>query len=86
MAKGRENVIVTRTFSKLYGLASLKAGYGFGNLERMARVRALRQVYESGLMMYHGAAAALEDEAHVVDTIEMAKEGRAFLYQEFELS
>lgn len=77
-------VIVTRTFSKLYGLASLKAGYAFGNIERMAPVRALRQVYESGMMMYHGAAAALEDEAHVVDTIEMAKEGRAYLYQEFE--
>ncbi len=77
-------VIVTRTFSKLYGLASLKAGFGFGSLERMAPVKAIRQVYESGLMMYHGAAAALGDEAHVVDTIEMAKEGRAYLYKEFE--
>ena len=77
-------IIVTRTFSKLYGLASLKAGFGFGNLDRIAPVRAIRQVYESGLMMYHGAAAALEDEAHIVDTLEMARSGRAYLYSQFE--
>ena len=77
-------VISTRTFSKVYGLASLKAGFGFGNKERMAPVVAKRHVYESGLMMYAGAAAALEDEEHVVNSIEMAHEGRALIYQEFD--
>ncbi len=77
-------VIMTRTFSKLYGLASLKAGFGFGSAERIAPVKAIRQVYESGLMMYHGAAAALSDEAHVVDTVEMAKAGRAYMYEQFD--
>ena len=33
------NLIVTRTFSKLYGLASLRAGFGFGRVELMDRVR-----------------------------------------------
>jgi len=77
-------VIVTRTFSKLYGLASLKAGYGFGNRYRMAPILERRHVYQSGLMMYAGASAALEDEEHVVNTLDMAREGRAYIYKEFE--
>ena len=77
-------VIVTRTFSKLYGLASLKAGYGFGNTERMAPVRERRHVHQSGLMMYAGASAALDDEEHVVNTLDMAQEGRAFIYKELD--
>ncbi len=78
------NVIVTRTFSKLYGLASLRVGYGFGHLETMERVRSTRHVSETGIVAYQAAMAALTDEAHEVNSLEMTINGRNYLYQELD--
>jgi len=75
------NIIVARTFSKVYGLASLRVGYGFGKLERIAPVRDRRHTFESGRMAYVGAAAALSDEVHIVNTIDMVRSGREYLYE-----
>ena len=74
------NIIVARTFSKVYGLASLRVGYGFGNLERIAPVRKRRHSFQTGSMAYAGAAAALNDEVYIVNTIDMVREGRNYLY------
>jgi len=75
------NVIVARTFSKVYGLASLRVGYGFGKLESIAPVRDRRHSFESGRMAYVGAAAAINDEVHIVNTIDMVRNGREYLYE-----
>lgn len=75
------NMIATRTFSKVYGLASLRVGYGFGKQELVAHVRARWHPMGTGRMAYAGAAAALADEAHIVNTIELVKNGRKFFYQ-----
>ena len=78
------NLIVARTFSKVYGLASLRLGYGFGSLPAITPVRNGRNKFEIGRMAYAGAAAALSDEEHVVNTIEMVQAGREYFYEELD--
>lgn len=78
------SIICTRTFSKVYGLAGLRVGYGFGKQELVEQVRNTRHVSETGAVAYLAAAAALTDEAHVVNTLEMVRNGREYLYTELE--
>lgn len=78
------DVLVTRTFSKLHGLASLRVGYGFGRIDLMDRVRQYKLHFNSGRMAYLGAAAALADEEHISASLEMVRNGRAFFYQQFD--
>ena len=44
MAKGRKNLIVTRTFAKIYGLAGLRLGYAFGHPDVIAYLDRARTV------------------------------------------
>lgn len=75
IARGRQ-LLVTRTFSKLYGLASLRVGYCFGPASLIARIRLQRVHFNSGRMAFLGAAAAVEDEQHIQATLDMVREGR----------
>ena len=77
-------IICTRTFSKVYGLASLRVGFGFGHHSSVEKVRNTRHRSDTGRIGYLGAAAALLDEAHVVNTIELVRNGRNYLYQELD--
>lgn len=58
-------LIVTRTFSKIYGLAGLRIGYGVGSLAVMDAMARLRQPFNVNLLAQVAATAALEDVAHV---------------------
>jgi histidinol-phosphate aminotransferase len=75
-------VLVTRTFSKLHGLASLRIGYGFGRQDLIALVRQRQMPFNSGRLAYLAAAAALDDEEHIDDTLGMVRDGRQFFYRE----
>jgi histidinol-phosphate aminotransferase len=69
-------LIVSRTFSKVYGLAGLRVGYGVGQpeiLEPMDRVRMPANVNAVGLA---AAIAALDDGAHVERSVALTLEGR----------
>jgi histidinol-phosphate aminotransferase len=82
--KSRRATIVTRTMSKLYGLASVRFGYGFadrGMIDLMQRVRVPFNVSSPAA---HAAAAALEDDAFRIDTIAMNDEGKTYLAAEFD--
>lgn len=78
------DVLVTRTFSKLHGLASLRVGYGFGRVELMDRVRQHKLHFNSGRLAYLGAAAALDDEEHISASLDMVRNGREYFYQKFD--
>jgi histidinol-phosphate aminotransferase len=74
------DVLVTRTFSKLHGLASLRVGYGFGREELMEKVRRYKLPFNSGRLTYLGAAAAVDDEEHTRQSLEMVRNGRRQYY------
>ncbi|NJP38198.1 histidinol-phosphate transaminase [Alkalicoccus luteus] len=55
------NLLVLRTFSKAYGIASLRVGYGVGNVELIAAVEPGREPFNTNSAAQAGALAALKD-------------------------
>ena len=64
----RRNLILMRTFSKIYGLAGLRIGYGVGNPEFIAALEKIRQPFNINLLAQTAALAALDDAEHVRKT------------------
>ena len=64
----RKNLILMRTFSKIYGLAGLRIGYGIGNPEFIAALEKIRQPFNINLLAQTAALAALDDKEHVLKT------------------
>lgn len=59
------NVVVLRTFSKVYGLAGIRIGYGVGSAEVIAAVQKVRQPFNMNSLGLVAAEAALSDRAFV---------------------
>lgn len=59
------NLIVTRTFSKIYGLAALRIGYGIGQPEFIRMIEALRQPFNVTRLSQKAAVAALVDQSYI---------------------
>jgi histidinol-phosphate aminotransferase len=81
LVRRHDNVIRTRTFSKVYGLAGLRIGYGIGNRELIDSVGRLRQPFNSGSVGQVAACAALGDSEHVRATLANNKIGKDRLYK-----
>jgi histidinol-phosphate aminotransferase len=64
----RKNLILMRTFSKIYGLAGLRIGYGIGNPEFISALEKIRQPFNINLLAQTAALAALDDDEHVRKT------------------
>ena len=61
----RSQTLVLRTFSKLYGLAGLRVGYGIGPAALVDAMRRVQRGYDVGLLSQLAALASLDDEAEV---------------------
>lgn len=81
--KKYSNIIVTRTFSKIYGLGGLRVGYGIAHPDLLLAMRKVKMPFNVSNLGMAGALAALEDEAHLQKSIEVNHEGLAFLEKEF---
>jgi histidinol-phosphate aminotransferase len=77
------NVIVMRTFSKIQGLANLRIGYGITNEKLASVLQKTRQPFNANGIAQAGALAGLSDDAHMLRTREITREGRDFLEAEF---
>ncbi|HSY73949.1 MAG TPA: histidinol-phosphate transaminase [Dongiaceae bacterium] len=64
----RKNLILMRTFSKIYGLAGLRIGYGIGNPDLIAALEKTRQPFNINSLAQAAALAALDDAEHVRKT------------------
>ena len=64
----RPNLILMRTFSKIYGLAGVRIGYGIGHPEFIAALEKIRQPFNINLLAQTAALAALDDIEHVRKT------------------
>ena len=66
----RENLLILRTFSKVYGLAGLRIGYGIGRPELLSAMNKLRTPFNTSGVAQAAALAALDDKEHVKRCIE----------------
>jgi histidinol-phosphate aminotransferase len=73
------NLVVLRTFSKIYGLAGLRLGYAFARPEYVAYLDRVRAPFNVNLVAQAAGAAALADEEHVVRSRELVHGQRPFL-------
>lgn len=83
------NVVSVRTFSKVYGLAGLRIGYGIAYEELAQYIRRLRVPFHINAVSMRGALAALDDREHVERSVQHNRVEREFLYaglDELELS
>jgi histidinol-phosphate aminotransferase len=71
------NLVVTRTFSKIYGLAGLRVGYALASAEVADLMNRVRQPFNVNNLAIAAAAAALDDEAFVSASYELNRRGMA---------
>ena len=64
----KPNLLLMRTFSKIYGLAGLRLGYGIGTAELVAALEKVRQPFNINSVAQAGALAALDDREHMTHT------------------
>ncbi|WP_035588912.1 histidinol-phosphate transaminase [Hippea jasoniae] len=78
------NVIILRTFSKAYGLAGLRIGYGVAHPEIINYLNRVRPPFNVNIVAQNAALAALDDIEHVKKTVLDAKKQKEYLYTEFD--
>jgi histidinol-phosphate aminotransferase len=69
------NLVVTRTFSKAFGLAGLRIGYAVSSPELADLLNRVRQPFNTSSMAQAAALAALEDASHLARSVELNAEG-----------
>ncbi len=79
--QGKPNLLLMRTFSKIYGLAGLRLGYGIGPADLVAAMEKVRQPFNINSMAQVGALAALDDTEHMDRTRLNNRNGLRFFEQ-----
>ncbi len=77
-------VVVLRTFSKIYGLAGLRIGYGIASTELINNMNKVRQPFNVNSLAQIGARAALDDLEHIHNSKENNRKGIEFLFGELQ--
>lgn len=83
LLKEYTNLIVMRTFSKMYGLAALRVGYTMASEEIIDNINKIRCPFNVNKLAQEAAVAALSDNEFVDMCYKMNKEGKDYLYNEF---
>lgn len=78
------NLIVTRTFSKIYGMAGMRLGYGVARPELIAPFYTTRDPFSVNNLAVAAGLAALDDTEHLARTLQVNKVGKEFLYALFD--
>ncbi|MGD9496920.1 MAG: histidinol-phosphate transaminase [Armatimonadota bacterium] len=76
--------VVLRTFSKAYGLAGLRIGYGVAPVDVANALKQVREPFNVPSLSQEAALAALRDADHVERSVAINREGRKFLCGQFE--
>jgi histidinol-phosphate aminotransferase len=76
LVRHRDNVIVTRTFSKVYGLAGLRIGYAMGDPDTIAVLRRCQIPFSANAVAQAAALAALPLHDRVADRVKVNTVGR----------
>lgn len=79
-----KNLFIMRTFSKAYGLASLRAGYCVADAMAIDMMNRVRQPFNTNMAAQVAAEAALDDQAYLQKVIRKNKKGRNFIQKEFK--
>jgi histidinol-phosphate aminotransferase len=73
-------VLILRTFSKVFGLAGLRIGYGISTREIIGTLYKVRMAFNTNSVAQVAALAAWDDHEHVQKSVRLNREGLEFLY------
>jgi len=82
--KAGKNIIALHTFSKIYGLAGLRVGYGFTTPEIGEYLNKIFRPFRISTLSTIAAYEALKDKEHLEASQQMAWQGKKWLYEKFE--
>lgn len=82
--KAKKNVIVSRTFSKIYGLAGLRIGYAIAKPEIIRYLSLVRMPFSVNRLAQCAGVSSLADNFHIEASRKNNAEGKAFLYGELD--
>ena len=78
----RPRTLVLRSFSKAYGLAGMRLGYGLGAAELVDYLLKVRRPFAVNRLAIEGGRAALDDAEHLARTLLLTRQGRSYLHRE----
>lgn len=76
------NLLILRTFSKVYGLAGLRVGFGISRKEIISQLDRVRPPFNVSIIAQLVGSAVLDDEQHVFKSVNLVKKEKNFLYKE----
>jgi len=79
-----KNMVILRTFSKVYGLAALRIGYGLMAAEMVKDLHKVKEPFNINRLAQAAASASLDDDEFLYESIRLNKEGRELLTNQFE--
>jgi len=78
------NLVVLRTFSKIYGLAGIRIGYAAADPDIIEIIERVRPPFNANLIAQAAGEAALRDREHLKNTVKTNNEGKKYLCAEFK--
>ena len=75
LLKDYPNLLITRTFSKIYGLAALRVGYGIADPAIISTLARAKEPFNVNTLAQAAALASLNDPEHVQKSIELNEQG-----------
>ena len=79
-----KNFMFLKTFSKIYGLAGLRLGYGVAEAGVIDAMNRVRQPFNANSLAQAAAIAALDDEEYLKRSRQAVWQGKKFLYEQFD--
>ena len=79
-----KNVVITRTFSKVYALAGLRIGYSLSDPQVADIINRVRQPFNTNLLAQAAALESLADDGHVNNSVDMNNQGKQYLLSELK--
>jgi len=76
-----KDMLILRTFSKIYGLAGLRIGYGIARTDILLEMNKLRPPFNTNSLAQKAAIYALQDNTHVRYSQEINEKGKKYLYK-----
>lgn len=76
-----DNVCVLRTFSKAYGLAGIRIGYGIAKPEVIQNLEKVRAAFNASVVGQKGALAALDDVEYMENSVRLTHETIDYMYE-----
>ena len=82
--RANKDILILRTFSKIYGLAGLRIGYGIAQASIIQEMNKVRQPFNVNSLAQAAAIEALRDDNHLKKVKQMNTRGKKFLYRELK--